>query len=111
MRVKAYKGKIFGADFTANERKAMNIEINKQIVKRDAEYQADLDALVLYVLASKYGWRKKRLRQFWDNFVNEHKALREHYCMENSGDSEWLAHHELKKIGVDVHQWYKEEQT
>ena len=87
MRVKAYKGKIFGADFTANERKAMNIEINKQIIKRDAEYQADLDALVLYVLAVRYGWRKKRLRRFWDAFVAEHKALREHYSMDQFGES------------------------
>ena len=33
MRVKQYKGKVFGADLTAKERLAMNIEINRKSLK------------------------------------------------------------------------------
>ena len=109
MKVRKYNGKPYGAVFTANERKAMELEINRQILEKDEEYKANIDALVLYVLMSHYGWRKKRLRKFWNVFVAEHKALREYYQWYTPEDNEWLAHYKLKQIGVDIHQWYKED--
>lgn len=109
MRVKSYKGKVFGAELTTAERKAMNIEINRQLVERDKQYAEDIDAMVLYTLMAHYGWKKKRLKRFWNAFIEEHKALREFYQMESSDDNVWLAHRKLKEIGVDVHQWHEEE--
>ena len=109
MRVKSYKGKVFGAEFTAAERKAMDIEINRQLVERDKQYAADIDAMVLYTLMAHYGWKKKRLKRFWKAFIAEHKALREFYQMDEPGDNEWLAHRMLKDIEVDINQWYQEE--
>lgn len=111
MRIKQYKGKVFGAELTAAEKKAMNIEINRQLVERDKQYAADIDAMVLYTLMAHYGWKKKRLKRFWDAFISEHKALREFYDMNEPGDNEWLAHRMLKDIGVDIQEWYKEEQS
>lgn len=108
MRVRSYKGKMFGAELTANERKAMDMEINRQLVERDKAYAADIDALILYTLMSKYGWKKKRLKAFWKAFITEHQALREFYLMDEPGDNEWLAHKKLQQIGVDIHQWYKD---
>lgn len=81
MRVKQYKGKIFGADLTAKERLAMNIEINRQIVEADRKYTNDIDAMVLYTLHVHLGFGKKRLRRFWEAFQQEHKALVEYYQM------------------------------
>lgn len=109
MRVKKFNGKPFGVEFTAQERKAMNLEINRQIAERDEKYKEDIDAMILYVLMVHYGWKRKRLRKFWNAFIAEHKALREFYQMNESGDTEWLAHRMLKEIGVDVHQWYEED--
>ena len=109
MRKKSYKGKVYGASFTAAETKAMNIEINRQLVERDKQYQEDIDAMVLYALMVHKGWKKKRLRKFWDDFIKTHKELREYYQMDAPGENEWLAHRMLKEIGVDVHQWYEEE--
>ena len=109
MTPKVYKGKIYGAVLTASEQKAMEIEINRQLIKRDEQYAADIDALVLYALMKHKGWKKKRLKAFWKVFIEEHKALREYYEMYAPGDSEWLAHRMLKEIGVDIHQWYKED--
>lgn len=109
MRIKSYRGKVFGAELTAAEKKAMNIEINRQLVERDKQYAADIDAMVLYTLMAHYGWKKKRLRRFWKAFIAEHKALREFYQMDEPGDNEWLAHRMLKEIGVDIDEWYKEE--
>ena len=111
MRIKKYHGKVFGAELTAAERKAMDIEINRQIAEKDAQYAADIDALVLYVLMVRYGWKKKRLRKFWDAFNAEHKALRDFYMMDEPGDNEWLAHRMLKDIGVDIHQCYQEDKN
>ena len=109
MRVKSYKGKVFGAELTAAEQKAMNIEINRQLVERDRQYTEDIDAMVLYTLMAHYGWKKKRLKKFWNAFIEEHNALREFYQIESHDDNVWLAHRMLKEIGVDVHQWYEEE--
>ena len=109
MRVKKFGGKPFGMELTAQERKAMTLEINRQIAESDRKYREDIDAMILYVLMAHYGWKKKRLRKFWDAFVLEHNALREFYQMNESGDAEWLAHRKLREIGVDIHQWYKED--
>ena len=111
MRVKSYRGKVFGAELTAAEKKAMNIEINRQLVERDKQYAADIDAMVLYTLMAHYGWKNKRLKRFWKAFIVEHKALREFYQMDEPGDNEWLAHRMLKEIGVDIQQWYQEDAT
>lgn len=108
MRIKQYRGKPYGMELTSKERKAMDMEISRQIVERDKSYQADVDAMVLYVLLSRYGWKKKRLRKFWDAFNEEHKKLREYYLMEEPDDNIWLAHRMLANIGVDVHEWVKE---
>ncbi len=110
MRVKKFNGKPYGVEFTAAERKAMDMEINRQIALKDEKYQEDIDAMILYVLMVHYGWKKKRLRKFWKAFIAEHKALREYYQMDKPGENEWLAHRMLKEIGVDVHQWYKEDE-
>lgn len=111
MTLKTHKGKVFGAKLTAAEKRAMNLEISRQILELDEQSTVDFDAMVLYTLMAYYGWKKKRLRKFWNAFVAEHKALREFYQMEGVGDNGWLAHHKLKEIGVDVRQWYKEDES
>lgn len=42
MRVKKAGGKVFGAVLTAAERKAMDMEINRQIVEADRRYADDI---------------------------------------------------------------------
>lgn len=48
MRIKKAGGKIFGAVLSAAEKKAMDMEINRQIVEADRRYADDIDAMVLY---------------------------------------------------------------
>lgn len=50
MRIKKAGGKIFGAVLSAAEKKAMDMEINRQIVEADRRYADDIDAMVLYTL-------------------------------------------------------------
>lgn len=111
MTLKKHKGKVFGANLTAAEKQAITMEINRQLLEHDEQYAVDIDAMVLYTLMTHYGWKKKRLKKFWNAFVAEHKALREFYQMNGAGDNGWLAHHKLKEIGVDIHQWYKEDES
>ena len=93
---------------TSKERKAMLNEINRQIAARDEQYAEDVDAMVLYALMVHKGWKKRRLCNFWNDFMLIHDELRDHYKMCDKGDHVWLVHQKLKEIGVDVHQWYKE---
>ena len=108
MIVKKLHGKPYGVELTSAERKAMNLEINRQIAEKDEQYKEDLDAMVLYVLMVHYGWKRKRLHKFWKAFVKEHESLRQFYMMDDPEDNVWLAHRKLKDIGVDIHQWYEE---
>lgn len=109
MRVKQYKGKVFGVDLTAKERKAMDMEINRQILEADKRYTNDIDAMVLYALHKHLGFGPKRLRRFWEAFNAEHKKLRDYYEMPDDGP--WLADRELKEIGVDVAAWNAEQEA
>lgn len=91
----------------SEQKKAMNKEINRQILENDKKYSQDFDAAVLWTLRVCYGFGKKRIRRFWDCFLAEHHRLRE--CYENAPDSdEFDCKSNLKKIGVDLDVWYKE---
>lgn len=104
MRIKQMGNRIYGAELTAKERKAMDIEIKKQIAKMEREHAIALDALVLYALHKHLGWGKTRLRRFYEAFTAEHDKLIKHYEMTDD-DNAWLAEEKLKEIGVDVAAW------
>lgn len=106
MRIKKAGGKIFGAVLSAAEKKAMDMEINRQIVEADRRYADDIDAMVLYTLHVHLGFGKKRLRKFYDAFSAEHDRLIQYYQMPD--DYTWLCKEMLKRIGVDVEAWNKE---
>ena len=106
MRVKQYKGTVYGADLTAKERHAMNIEINRQIVEADRKYLNNVDAMILYFLHQHLGFGKWRLRRAWEQFTVIHDDLVNYYEMPD--DDAWLADRKLKEIGVDVAAWNAE---
>lgn len=106
MHIKKSGGKIFGAVLTAAEKKAMDIEINRQIVEADRQYTDNIDAMVLYTLHVHLGFGKKRLRRFYEAFSAEHDRLVQYYEMPD--DYTWLCKEKLKEIGVDVEAWNRE---
>lgn len=85
--------------------------VKEEVVRVEAEFRSDIDAMILYVLHAHYGWGPKRLRQFWDVFIEEHKALRDHYNMHEPGDNAYLAKRKLLEIGVDVAAWEEEDRV
>lgn len=107
MRVKKAGRNIYGVELTAAEKKAMDIEIKRQLVEIDRQYTNDIDATILWQLHVQFGFGYKRLRRFYDAFEEMHRQLAQHYEMDES-DEAWLCAEQLKRIGVDVAQWNKE---
>ena len=108
MQIKQSGGKVFGAVLTAKERKAMEIEINRQILEADRQYQDDIDAAVLWALHQHLGFGEKRLRDFYEAFTKVHDELRKYYECENDEEAMCIVHERLKRIGVDVVAWNKQ---
>ena len=62
MRIKKAGGKVFGAVLTAAERKAMDMEINRQIVEADRRYADEHDRLIQYYqMPDDYTWLCKEM--------------------------------------------------
>lgn len=90
------------------QRKAMNDEINRQILEHDEAFSMDADATVLWTLHKCFGFGKKRLKRFWDYCFREHKRLRDYYELPSEDDG-WLYKRLLKDIGVDIEEWYRKD--
>mgnify|MGYP001780860580 FL=1 len=56
---------------------AMMHEINQQCLEADARFSLDLDTMVLWTLFQHYGWREKRLHDFYLAMAREHRRMRE----------------------------------
>lgn len=107
MQVKKFGGKVYGAILTAAEKKAMDLEIQRELAEYDKKHIAEIDANILWVLHEKFGFGAKRLRIFYDSFHNCIKELVGRYEMADQDDI-WLCTQMLKRIGVDIEAWHKE---
>ena len=89
MQVKKAGGKVYGAVLTAAEKKAMDLEIQRELAEYDRKHIAEIDAT------------------YYDAFHDRIKELVSRYEMEDQDDI-WLCTQMLKRIGVDVEAWHKE---
>ena len=89
---------------TPEKTAAMNHEINRQILEADKRLSLDLDSVVLWTLYQDYGWREKRLYDFYLRMGQVHKQMRE--CYES--DVLFAERFKLKEAGVDLEAWQKE---
>ena len=107
MNFKKYNGKIFGVQLNKNEQRALDQEINRQIIENDRRFDMDKESSILWMLHVHFGFGPKRLKKAWELFYSETVKLREYYQMEQEDDG-WLARQKLKEIGCDVEQWFKD---
>lgn len=107
MKVKKAGKRVFGAVMSAAEKKAMDMEIQRQLAEYDRKHIREIDALVLWELREQFGFGNKRLKKFYDNFSRGIEALISRYEMEQ-GDDVWLCTYKLKEIGCDLEEWEKE---
>lgn len=107
MNLKIICGKVFGADLTAKEKEALQIEARKILAEEARKYEDDFDACVLYQIHAQYGKQAKALRKFYDQWKVIHRQLLDYYELDKP-DAPWLFMQKLKDIGVDVEEWNKE---
>lgn len=107
MVVKKAGGKIYGAVLTSAEKKAVNMEIERQLAEYTRKHEVELNAMILYVLHEQLGFGEQRLRKFFDRFSVEIDALVKYYEMDDE-DAEWLCTRKLLDMGIDVEKWCDE---
>ena len=98
---------MYGAHLTAAEKKAMDIEIRRQLAEYDLKHANELDAMILWHLHEEFGFGPKRLKQFYDTFAVRLDELIKHYEMTDS-DMVWLCTYKLKQYGIDIEEWNKQ---
>ncbi len=108
MQVKKAGGRVYGAKLTAAERKAMDLEIQRQLAEYDKNHEVEMAATVLWVLHDTFGWGEMRLRRFLEAYHERLCALVDHYEMYDDGDDVWLCTHKLMAKGIDVARWVRE---
>lgn len=107
MIVKTIAGKVYGADLTKKETEAMNIEILKACAEADEKNADEIDAMVLWILHTEFGFGEKRLKEFHDRFGPEIKALVKRYELPGT-DTPWLCTKKLLDKGIDIRKWNQE---
>lgn len=107
MIVKKSCGNIFGADLTAAERKAMEIEIRKQVAEFDRNNLREIDAIILWELHIQLGLGPERMKRFYKGFHKSIRELLERYELDDN-DQVWLCTQMLKDYGIDLEEWMKE---
>lgn len=93
---------------TRPQKKAAKKEIKAQILETDRAYYLDMDAAVLWTLHKRFGFGRKRLREFFEAFADSHDELCKYYELDEDDNGIWLCRKQLKDYGVDVEAWEKE---
>lgn len=70
MHVKKNRGKVYGASFSHNEQKAIEMEIKNQLADYDKNHAKELSAMVLWVLHTEFGFRRG-LKNFMIFMLNQ----------------------------------------
>ena len=108
MEVLKHGKSIYGANLNSAERRALDIEVRRQIAEYDRKNSMEIDAIFLWQLHEQCGFGPQRLRKFFDGFRPAINALMDRYELSGTDDEIWLQTQQLKDIGVDLEQWYKE---
>ena len=101
MRIKKSGGKIFGAELTAAEKKAMDVEIRRELDEYNRQNINEIDAMILWHLHEEFGFGKKRLIRFYETFSKRMKDLSDYYVFEMDR-MPWLYSQKLKEYGIDI---------
>lgn len=108
MHVKKNRGKVYGASFSLNEKKAIEREIQNQLAEYDKNHAKELSAMVLWVLHNEFGFGKTRLKRFYDIYATAVDGLINRYDLDDS-DQIWLCTKKLKDAGIDIEEWATKE--
>ena len=105
MLIKKSGGRIFGAQLTRAEEKAMNMEIQRQCADYDRKHMDEIDAMILWTLHEEFGFGEVRLRRFHSAFNKRFEELIEHFEIDDDEGLLWLYTKLLKEKGIDISNW------
>lgn len=102
-------GRIVGAKLTNAERKALDIEIFKQFAEFENRHALEIESMVLYTLMAGYGWKEKRLHDFWNRFRKIHAEMIKRYELSaGEWDDAFVCTQKMKEQGIDISTWEQE---
>lgn len=107
MRIKKSGKTIYGAELTAAEERAMNMEIARQLAEFTRKYKVEIESIYLNDLREHHGHGAVRLRRAFDRFGNDLDDLIARYEL-GEEDKFWVATKKLKEQGFDVERWHRE---
>ena len=99
-------GQIFKVDLTPKEQKALDAEINRQLIERHSKFADDVDYMIMRILHDEFGFGLTRLRRFYEAFFANNTELVKHY--ENPDAGAYIAREEMNKIGCNIEKWNRE---
>ena len=99
-------GQIFKVELSPKEQKAVDEEINRQLIARHLEFTDDVDYMIMCILHNHFDFDLSDLRRFYDIFHAENDELVEHYEMPDAGV--YIARREMNKIGCNIEKWNRE---
>jgi len=108
MVVKKVKGQVIGAQLSVSEKKAMNIEIQKQLAEYEKLHAIEVDAIFLWQLHVQLGFGPERLKRFYNNFRPELDRLINRYEDGTPKGDIWVSTQALKDYGIDLEKWREE---
>ena len=94
-------------------REALEAEANRMareaIDEMNMQNEEEVDAMILYILHTEFGFGEKRLRRFFDSFYTGLRELGERYAMTEYDERIWLCKRKLREdCGIDISKWEKE---
>lgn len=101
-------GQIIGAHLTNAEKKAMDIEIRKQVAEQTRQIEIDIYATFLSYLHTKHGYGPEGLKNAFFELEPMINNLCKHYEMAGRDDRAWLCTRQLEEIGADISKWHDE---
>lgn len=108
MQLKKAGGKVYGANFTAAEKKAMRLEIQRELIEFNKKNEREILALLLLRLHELFGFGEKRLAQVYKGLSQPFEDLCGRYEMETEDERVWFYTYQLKELGVDLEALDKE---
>ena len=99
-------GQIYKVELSPKEQKAMDEEINRQLIAKHLEFTDDVDYMIMRILHNEFGFGLTRLKRFYEAFIVDNDALVTHYEMPDAGV--YIARKEMNEIGCNIEEWNKE---
>jgi len=106
MKFHKCRGQIYKVELTPKEQKAMDEEINRQLIAKHQEFTDDVDYMIMHILHNHFGFGLSRLRRFYEAFSANNDALVKHYEMSDAGV--YIARKEMNEIGCNIEKWNRE---